>query len=51
MIDNFADWMLRRPLVSGLLATVLALGITYLLALAGEPRSVWIFRDILGVLA
>jgi len=27
-----------------------AFGITYLLALAGEPQSVWIMRDVLDVL-
>ena len=27
----------------------LAVGMNWLLALAGEPRALWLFRDVLGI--
>lgn len=29
----------------------LAVGMNWLLAIAGEPRALWLFRDVLGLVA
>ncbi|WP_309567048.1 hypothetical protein [Methylobacillus flagellatus] len=38
----------RAALVLGCVSFML--GLAYLLALAGSPQQVWLFRDVLGLL-
>lgn len=33
-----------------IVASPIAIGMSYLMALAGEPSSAWLWRDILGLL-
>jgi hypothetical protein len=38
--------MVRLLVAAG--GTVLVVALGYAMALAGEPRSLWLFRDVLG---
>jgi hypothetical protein len=48
--DRIADWIICHPFLAGGAFVLASLPIGYGLALLGEPRAVWIWRDILGVL-
>lgn len=47
---HMVDFIGKRPAVFIALAVIATLGVSYLTALAGEPRAVWIWRDVLGVI-
>lgn len=34
----------------GVFVLMIGIGLSYLLATAGEPQSVWLWRDVLGAL-
>lgn len=36
--------------VTGLISFLLVSGVTYLLALLGEPQSLWLMRDVFGLI-
>lgn len=40
----------RRLAVIFVASFIVSIGISYVLAVAGEPQSVWVWRDVLGVL-
>lgn len=39
-----------KMLVAAVIAVPTAIGASYLSAIIGEPRSVWLWRDMLGLL-
>lgn len=50
MTSRIADWLLANPIKVSILIIAVALGMSYGLALAGHPNSLWAWRDVLGVM-
>lgn len=50
MLERITNFAVDHPIAFALIGVAIVAGVSYLLALAGDPRPVWIWRDLLGVL-
>lgn len=48
--DRLINFIIDRPVTFTVAAVIAFSPISYGLALIGEPRAVWIWRDILGLI-
>lgn len=49
-MDGLTGFLIKYPVSSVILAVIAISPLSYALALVGEPRAVWIWRDILGLI-
>lgn len=49
-MSRFFDFIIDHPVLGGAVVILMLSSISYFMATIGEPRAVWIWRDIFGAL-